>query len=456
MTCGVEGVPGLIGRDGGRVSAEKARVGSEVFWGVVGNASKGSSEKGDVGIDESLRDYLVEKVPDAVRKAVEKGTGEIEHSQEEIDKMIQLVLDIADIWGAYIGSSTDQQSLKYLWLEECLDGENLFCAGTYQKVLEHIVLAKPLADKAEIHLNTVVKQIRGRESGRHEQVIVVTEDEQEMKFDEVVMTAPLGWLKRNLDCFVPNVPNGFKTAVESLGYGMLDKVYISFEEPFWQNPDTSVSQNAGAEEKTTPEEPSPVPDTVPIDSHQDSPAAKSTSGSITTFLRPQYVSTSPIANLTQDCINLAALPKEVAHPTLLFYTSNPTTSILSSLTSSHKDNDTPFSIPVSADHPLIPLFEPYYSKLFGQSQKMPKPTAILFTNWYADPFAGHGSYTFFPAGQNNLDKHVETLREGMPDRGIWIAGEHTAPFVALGTVTGAWMSGESVAQRILERDQAKK
>lgn len=34
------------------------------------------------------------------------------------------------------------------------------------------------------------------------------------------------------------------------------------------------------------------------------------------------------------------------------------------------------------------------------------------------------------------------------DRGVWFAGEHTAPFVALGTTTGAVWSGESVAGRI--------
>ena len=37
----------------------------------------------------------------------------------------------------------------------------------------------------------------------------------------------------------------------------------------------------------------------------------------------------------------------------------------------------------------------------------------------------------------------------MPERGIWLAGEHTAPFVALGTSTGAYWSGESVGVRIL-------
>lgn len=41
------------------------------------------------------------------------------------------------------------------------------------------------------------------------------------------------------------------------------------------------------------------------------------------------------------------------------------------------------------------------------------------------------------------------LREGVPERGVWFAGEHTAPFVALGTVTGAYWAGEGVGRRIL-------
>lgn len=48
------------------------------------------------------------------------------------------------------------------------------------------------------------------------------------------------------------------------------------------------------------------------------------------------------------------------------------------------------------------------------------------------------------------DKDIEIMREGLPNRGLWFAGEHTAPFVALGTVTGAYWSGECVAKRIVD------
>lgn len=49
----------------------------------------------------------------------------------------------------------------------------------------------------------------------------------------------------------------------------------------------------------------------------------------------------------------------------------------------------------------------------------------------------------------HIDEDIEVIRQGCPERGIWFAGEHTAPFVALGTVTGAYWSGEVVARRVL-------
>ena len=42
------------------------------------------------------------------------------------------------------------------------------------------------------------------------------------------------------------------------------------------------------------------------------------------------------------------------------------------------------------------------------------------------------------------------MREGCPEQGVWFAGEHTAPFVALGTVTGAYWSGQAVAVRVAD------
>ncbi len=48
---------------------------------------------------------------------------------------------------------------------------------------------------------------------------------------------------------------------------------------------------------------------------------------------------------------------------------------------------------------------------------------------------------------------VKAIRHGMPEQHIYFAGEHTAPFDGLGTVAGAYTSGEKIARRIIESRQ---
>jgi hypothetical protein len=47
---------------------------------------------------------------------------------------------------------------------------------------------------------------------------------QEFEFDEVVVTAPLGWLKRNKLAFQPPLPGKLSEAIDSISYGCLEKV----------------------------------------------------------------------------------------------------------------------------------------------------------------------------------------------------------------------------------------
>jgi hypothetical protein len=101
---------------------------------------------------------------------------------------------------------------------------------------------------------------------------------------------------------------------------------------------------------------------------------------------------------------------------------------------------------------LTEFFTPYFSRLpnYSTTDSSHQPIAILATVWANDELAGYGSYANFQTGLERGDEDVEVMRRGMPDRGVWLAGEHTAPFVALGTVTGAYWAGEGVAKRIVD------
>ena len=233
--------------------------------------------------------------------------------------------------------------------------------------------------------------------------------------DEVVVTVPLGYLKRNLESFSPPLPNHLIKAISHISYSRLEKVYITFPAAYW---------------------------------HDDSSAAEDTSF-FTQFLHPTYaVEQNPDA-WNMEAASLALLPGESAHPTLLFYMHGPCAEHVTSLING-LDPESP-----EYYNRLQRFFEPYYSRLRNYSASSADciPKAVLATNWQHDEFAGYGSYTNCQVSHGEeqiyLDKDIETLRHGAPERNLWFAGEHTAPFVALGTVTGAYLSGEAVAKRIL-------
>ncbi len=72
----------------------------------------------------------------------------------------------------------------------------------------------------------VVKKLVSHSSreGEDPKVTVELEDGQKETFDDVVMTAPLGWLKTHLDAFEPALPQRLQDAIGAIGYGHLDKV----------------------------------------------------------------------------------------------------------------------------------------------------------------------------------------------------------------------------------------
>ncbi|KAK6841752.1 hypothetical protein PG987_002612 [Apiospora arundinis] len=276
----------------------------------------------------------------------------------------QFIFQLAEMWGAFIGSPITSQSLKFFWLEECIDGENLFCAGTYRKILQAI--AKPAEEGADIRLSTKVTQINAREDA--DKVTLVT-DMGDLEFDEVVVTAPLGWLQQNPQAFVPALSPRLTKAINGIGYGCLEK----------------------------------------------------------------------------EVVELASLDPSTSQPTLLFYTYGDQSRYLTNEVGKLQTQE-------KKDAFLYDFFRPYYSRLPHYDAESPdcKPVGSFATDWLHDELAGNGSYSNFQVGMTEGDEDIAVMREGLPERGLWLAGEHTAPFVALGTATGAYWSGESVGRRIAD------
>jgi hypothetical protein len=183
----------------------------EIVWGIIAQAMKYSNEESaNIPVEKSLYNFFEEQVAEVFPS-----------KDDEAKSRRETILQIAEMWGAFVGSPIQTQSLKFFWLEECIDGENLFVAGTYEKVLQKI--SEP-ALEAEVKFGHKVTRIVSHEGEEDPKAVVEIDGQESESYDEVVMTAPLGWLKRNMAAFEPQLPQRLKEGIEAIGYGHLDKV----------------------------------------------------------------------------------------------------------------------------------------------------------------------------------------------------------------------------------------
>ncbi|KAJ5341179.1 hypothetical protein N7541_010303 [Penicillium brevicompactum] len=380
----------------------------DFVWTTISEAFEYSSRHGNsIPAEKSLLDFFRERVQQTDFSTEEKS----------------LCLDACKLWGTYVGDQVDRQSLRFFRLEECVDGSNFVVASTYKRILEHV--SKTASAKANIHLSEPVTSINAppRTPNQHHQITVTT-TATTYNFDEVVVTCPLGWLKQNTTAFSPALPPRLLSAITNISYGRLEKVYVTFPRAFWHNVPTSTSTSTSTQ--------------------------TSTSTVFAQFLEPTYAPHPPHIEWTQECLSFAALPSPHAHPTLLFYTYGESgAEIINSI--HHLSPDSP-----EYKNILTKTLQPFYARLPGYDAASADcvPTAFLATQWQKDEYAGNGSYCNFQAGVVEADRDIEVLRHGDGIgllRGLWFAGEHTAPFEALGTTTGAYWSGERVA-RLICRD----
>jgi polyamine oxidase len=124
-----------------------------------------------------------------------------------------------------VATTAEQQSLQWMWNEMEYGGDFFgdVPAGGYRS------LVTAMAAGVDVRLGTEVAEIvvspdqvalrsrRGVEIGSH-----------------VVVTVPLGVLKRGAPRFSPPLPAERLAAIERLGFGRFEKVALRFSEPFWR------------------------------------------------------------------------------------------------------------------------------------------------------------------------------------------------------------------------------
>ena len=86
-----------------------------------------------------------------------------------------------------------------------------------------------LAKDLDIRLNHYVTGV----DYSNRKVQIATADGQTLVADRVIVTVPLGVLKQGVIRFEPKLPSPKRKAIEALGMGVLNKLYLGFPRVFW-------------------------------------------------------------------------------------------------------------------------------------------------------------------------------------------------------------------------------
>ena len=181
----------------------------------------------------NLRDALLELQNGLERdRSIESAVGPlIEELQKEkgvsVSKLANFL--VTSNFGVEFGADVSELSLGYLDDEEVFEGSNLMLPKGYETIVNG------LADGLDIRKGVTVREISHTNKG-----VSITTSSGEFKADRAIVTLPLGVLKKGKIEFTPPLPVAKTTAINRLGMGVLNKLYLRFPKAFWQNQEQSV------------------------------------------------------------------------------------------------------------------------------------------------------------------------------------------------------------------------
>jgi len=118
----------------------------------------------------------------------------------------------------------DASEISARWgLAEGTEGNDLLVTGGYAALAEHELAG------LDARYGWVVGSVVIRDGA----AVVTSVDGQELRADRVVVTVPLGVLKAAAITFDPPLPADKQGAIDALGMGVLDKVWLRWDEPWW-------------------------------------------------------------------------------------------------------------------------------------------------------------------------------------------------------------------------------
>jgi phytoene dehydrogenase-like protein len=105
----------IFDQDGQMLPPEDGEKYSTILWSMIEDAFEYSNKHGsEIDPERSLLDFFQEQVPER-----------IPDTEEGYEDRRRMLLQMAELWGNFVGSPLRTQSLKFFWLEECIEGGKL-------------------------------------------------------------------------------------------------------------------------------------------------------------------------------------------------------------------------------------------------------------------------------------------------------------------------------------------
>ncbi|KAF2221971.1 flavin-containing amine oxidoreductase-domain containing protein [Elsinoe ampelina] len=266
------------------------------------------------------------------------------------------------------------------------EGRHSEVVGGYIQVPRGLMM---LPHQLEVQFDSAVKTIKYSADGQTPAQIECVNGET-IEADKVILTAPLGVLKAQAISFEPALPEWKQGAIERLGFGVLNKIVLVFEKPFWdeQYDMFGMLNNAERENSMNPDD---------------------------------YAKGRGKFYLVWNCISNSGRPMLIA---------------LMSGHAAHAAEVTPTAT-------LLKEILGRLTRTFAP-KIVPAPVEVIVTRWKKDPFT-RGTYSFVAPGTQPGDYDVMAAPVG----NLHFAGEATCG-THPATVHGAYLSGLRAAADIME------
>ena len=266
-------------------------------------------------------------------------------------------------------------------------GDHAQVIGGYQQV-PRAIWRYP--DKLDVRTNDAVIAINYSSESPLGQASVKCESGQVYEADRVVFAAPLGVLKAKTITFVPPLPRRKEDSISRLGFGLLNKVILVFQQPFWEANKDFFGMLRGPR--------------TGLGLKQD-----------------DYVAGRGQFWLTWNCLPTSGLPVLIALMA----------------------GDAAFEAEDTSDKVLIDECLSQLRNCFG-AKEVTDPIETIVTRWGSDKFA-RGTYSF--VGATSKAEDYDILAE--PAGNLFFAGEATCRSHPA-TVHGAYLSGLRCASDVLD------